>query len=72
MPRGLKLQIVAPLASEEEAAAVAAALERFVRDNASKTVLKRPSPATVSVSPWKRAALEEAVGRRLEPPAPWL
>jgi hypothetical protein len=61
-----KLEIVAPNASPEEAAAVAAALERFMRDTA-------PPPAAPGPrrSPWQRAALLEAVGREVHEPAPW-
>lgn len=51
-----QLRIVAPAASEEEAAAVVAALERFMRDTA-------PTPAPPPPrSPWARAALLEATG----------
>lgn len=48
--------IVAPGASPEEAAAVVAALQRFLRDTA-------PAPAapTPAQSPWQRAALREGV-----------
>ena len=60
-----KLTIVAPEASEEEAAAVAAALERFMRDTAPPPA---PEPAR---SPWVEAALHEGVSRAPEPPAPW-
>ena len=44
-------------ASPEEAAAIAAAIEQFLRDTAP-----RPEPAGRSVSPWLRAALHENVG----------
>jgi hypothetical protein len=53
-----KLRIVAPAASPEEAAAVVAALERFMRDTAP-TPAPQPPPAQ---SPWTRAALLEATG----------
>jgi hypothetical protein len=61
-----QLQIVAPAASPEEAAAVVAALERFLRDTAPP-----PAPAPERLSPWIEAARLEAVERdpRLEP---WL
>jgi hypothetical protein len=55
-------------ASPEEAAAVVAALERFLRDHAPPT-----DAARASTSPWTRAARLEAVhadGRRVGP-APW-
>jgi cell division protein FtsN len=61
-----KLEIVAPAASPEEAAAVIAALERFMRDHT-------PAPAqdTPRRNPWQRAALYEAVGREPGEPTPW-
>lgn len=60
-----KLTIVAPGASEEEAAAVVAALERFMRDTA-------PPPATEPVrSRWHEAALQDGVSRAPEAPTPW-
>jgi hypothetical protein len=51
------LRIVAPSASPEEAAAVVAALERFLRDTAPP-----PAPAIARTSGWERAARLEAVG----------
>jgi hypothetical protein len=61
-----KLTIVAPNASAEEAAAVVAALERFMRETA-------PAPAAVPGRPnrWQRAALLEGVARAPELPPPW-
>jgi hypothetical protein len=60
------LQIVAPHASPEEAAAVVAALEQFVRETA---------PVAVEVAPvvdrWTRTALVEGVGREHEAPVAW-
>jgi hypothetical protein len=53
-----QLQIVAPAASPEEAAAVVAALERFMRDTAPP-----PAPAPARLSGWLRAARLEAVAR---------
>jgi hypothetical protein len=61
-----KLTIVAPSASPEEAAAVVAALERFMRDTAPA-----PVPAAPERNPWQRAALQEGVSRAPEEPAPW-
>jgi hypothetical protein len=43
--------------SPEEAAAIAAAIEQFLRDTAPA-----PEPDGPSISPWARAALYEAVG----------
>ena len=60
-----QLRIVAPAASPEEAAAVVAALERFMRETAPTR-----APAPPPVSGWMRAARVEAVER--EPgPGPW-
>jgi hypothetical protein len=53
-----KLEIVAPSASAEEAAAVVAAVERFLRDTAPP-----PAPAEPPPNPWIRAARLEAVDR---------
>jgi hypothetical protein len=61
-----ELRIVAPSASPEEAAAVVAALERFMRETAPT-----PAPAPEPLSPWIEAARTEAVER--EPRhEPWL
>lgn len=54
-----QLQIVAPAASPEEAAAVVAALERFMRDTAPALA---PAPPQAPRSAWARAALLEATG----------
>jgi hypothetical protein len=53
-----ELRIVAPGASPQEAAAVAAALERFMRETAPAA-----APAEPAVNPWVRAARLEAVNR---------
>ena len=58
------IELVAPAATPEEAAAIAAALERFLHDTAP--VL---APPRAAASPWERAALSEGVG--LGAPAPW-
>jgi hypothetical protein len=55
-----QLSIVAPNASPEEAAAIVAALEQFMRDTAPVIV----EPPESKLSPWKRAALEEGVSRQ--------
>jgi len=61
-----ELRIVAPSASPEEAAAVVAALERFMRDTAPT-----PAAAPEPLSGWLEAARLEAVER--EPRRePWL
>jgi hypothetical protein len=61
-----KLTIVAPNASPEEAAAVVAALERFMRETAPS-----PAPAVEKRNPWHDAALREGVSRAPDLPTPW-
>jgi hypothetical protein len=58
------IELIAPSASAEEAAAIAAALERFLHDTAPTA-----AAATPPVSRWTRAALLEGVG--LAEPSPW-
>ena len=53
-----KLEIVAPAASPEEAAAVVAALERFMRETAPT-----PAPPPERLAGWLEAARREAVER---------
>lgn len=61
MNRRPKLTIVAPGASPEEAAAVVAAIEQFMRQTAPA-----PAPPTEPESRWRRVAMLEAVTRRPE------
>jgi hypothetical protein len=61
-----RLEIVAPAASPEEAAAVVAALERFMRETAPAL-----APAAPPRNPWQRAALYESTGREPDEPSPW-
>jgi len=61
-----KLQLIAPSASPEEAAAIAAALEQFTRNHAPAA-----STADVPVNPWLRAAMLEGVDRHAEAPTAW-
>jgi hypothetical protein len=58
-----QLSIVAPGASPEEAAAVVAALQRFLRNTAPVIVPAPPRP-----SAWQQAALREGVTRAPGPP----
>lgn len=53
-----RLKLVAPSAAPEEAAAVVAALERFMRETAPV-----PAPPREHLDGWRRAALQEAVRR---------
>ena len=61
-----KLTIVAPNASPEEAAAVVAALERFMRETAPPLAPRAPKR-----NPWQQAGLSEGVRREAQPPLPW-
>ena len=58
------IELIAPAASPEQAAAIAAALERFLHDTAPVI-----PPAGPSLGPWGRTALAEGVG--LHGPDPW-
>ena len=64
--RRAELTIVAPNASPEEAAAVIAAVQQFIRDTAPA-----PAPAPPARNPWQRAALLEGVDRAPRAPLPW-
>ena len=59
-----KLELIAPGVSEEEAAAVIAAVEQFMRETAPV-----PAPVEDAPNPWYRAGLLESLDR--EPPAFW-
>jgi len=61
-----KLRLVAPGAAPEEAAAIVAALERFMRETAPTR-----APAPPRRNPWLRAARLEGVGREPLGPSPW-
>ena len=64
-----QLQLVAPAASPHEAAAIVAALERFMRETAPAHVAEPEA-----VDPWIRAALIEGTSRGFSPdePDPWI
>jgi hypothetical protein len=66
MNRRPELSIVAPDASPQEAAAVVAALERFMRETALV-----PAPAAPQRDAWQQAALREGVARSPELPTPF-
>jgi hypothetical protein len=61
-----KLSIIAPNVSPDEAAAVIAAIERFLRDTAPVTAAP---PARRN--PWQASALREGVARQPFDPPPW-
>jgi hypothetical protein len=68
-----ELQLIAPAASPAEAAAIVAALERFMRETAPPL-----APAAKTRDPWALAAMLEGVGREDEAltvwgdPHPWM
>jgi hypothetical protein len=66
MNRRPQLQIVAPGASPAEAAAVVAALERFMRETAPPAVPDLPRPPA-----WLRSALLEGVSREDDGVTAW-
>lgn len=66
MNRRPKLTLVAPTATPEEAAAIVAALERFMRQTAPPLHAPAPRP-----NAWQRTALYEAVNRQPLDPLPW-
>ena len=61
-----RIEVRQSAASEDEAAAIAAAIEQFLRDTAPP-----PAPVGPSVNPWLRAALFESVGGDPAGPGPW-
>jgi hypothetical protein len=65
--RRAEFTIVAPNASPEEAAAVIAAVQRFLRDTAP-----RPATGPPARNPWQQAALVEGVDRAPRVPLPWV
>ena len=66
MNRRPRLELVAPAASPQEAAAIVAALERFMRETAPAPAPPRPRP-----NPWGRAGLLEGVGLDGGDATPW-
>jgi hypothetical protein len=50
-----RIEIQSAAAEPDEAAAIAAALERFLRETA-------PAPRSAEVSRWQQAALKEGIG----------
>jgi hypothetical protein len=59
------IELIAPAAEPAQAAAIAAALERFLHDTAPVVITTPPA----APSPWARAAIAEGVG--LAAPTPW-
>ena len=61
-----RIELVSPAPSKPEAAAIAAAIERFLAETAPA-----PAAAPASISPWQRAALLEGIGARQPALSPW-
>jgi len=59
-----RIEVRTGAATPEEAAAIAAAIEQFMRDTAR-------APERDAVNPWLRAALFEGVGYAADAPQPW-
>ena len=61
-----RIELQTGAATPEEAAAIAAAIEQFLRDTA-------PAPAAGqdTMNPWLRAALYEGVGYTADTPGAW-
>jgi hypothetical protein len=65
-PTRPRIELRQSTASREEAAAIAAAIEQFLRDTTPA-----PAPAEPPMSPWQRAGLFEATGRAVGAATPW-
>jgi hypothetical protein len=65
-PARPRIELEGATASPEEAAAIAAAIEQFLRDTAPP-----PAPPGPRVSPWLRAGLYAGTGRDPAGPSPW-
>jgi hypothetical protein len=65
-PRRPRIEVQQADATPEEAAAIAAAIEQFLRDTA-----RPPTAGGEPVSAWLRAALLEGAGLDAEEPTPW-
>ena len=65
-PARPRIEIKQSAASPEEAAAIAAAIEQFLRDTAPA-----PEPSGPAMSPWLEAGLLEGTGREPSAGAPW-
>jgi len=61
-----RIEVKTGAATPEEAAAIAAAIEQFLRDTAPA-----PAPEADTMNPWLRAALYEGVGYAADTPQPW-
>jgi hypothetical protein len=66
MPPRPRIEMRQSAASPEEAAAVVAAIEQFLRDTAPP-----PAAPAPTMSPWLRAGLFENVGLQPDDRSPW-
>jgi hypothetical protein len=65
-PARPRIEVRQAAASPDETAAIAAAIEQFLRDTAPP-----PAPAGPALSPWLRAGLLEGAGREAMGHSPW-
>jgi hypothetical protein len=65
-PTRPRIELRQSTASPEEAAAIAAAIEQFLRDTTPPS-----GSAEAPASPWQRAGLFEATGRDVGAASPW-
>ena len=65
-PARPRIELSGGSASPEEAAAIAAAIEQFLRDTAPP-----PGDVEARVNPWLRAGLLEGAKRRVAGRSPW-
>jgi len=65
-PARPRIEVEGGAASPEQAAAIAAAIEQFMRDTAPAPVADGPA-----MSPWLRAGLFAGTGRDASGPSPW-
>ena len=61
-----RIELRTGAATPQEAAAIAAAIEQFLRDTAPAAAAERDA-----MNPWLRAALHEGVGYSADTPTPW-
>jgi len=61
-----RIELKGSSATPEEAAAIAAAIEQFLRDTAPA-----PQAPETAMSPWLRAGLYEGTGRDPDAKTPW-
>lgn len=62
-----RIEVRQSVAGPEEAAAIAGAIEQFLRDTAPAPA----APGGPGLDPWQRAGLFEGVGRDAADPSPW-